>query len=228
MVSRRGITQRDLGVLVFAAEQFALPMPLCAELVRRGAGVPLAAAAAATVARRTAGRLEELRLARRVRIVGEVWLVPTKRGLAMAADGEEARPFEVWHPRSLVTLVHTATVSRLRLHLADAHPEASWESERAIRRRLVAADARAGQKLGYRVADGGLWWPDGQAVGVECELTMKKPGEYAELVSDTDTGWSKVWWFTRPGHVELLQRRLHLGVGGDRHQVFVLPEGVGR
>src|SRR5207247_6288217 len=140
--------------------------------VARHAAGPLQEATAATVARRTAARLEAGGYARRVRVLGEVWLVPTGRGLAMAA-GDDGKPFELWRPVEF-KLSHAAAVARLRLWLADQHPDTLWENERQIRRRLAAADAQAAQRLGFRIADGGLHWPDGRAVGVECELSMKK------------------------------------------------------
>jgi hypothetical protein len=229
VASLSGITQRDVVVLRFCAEQFAAPMSVVAQLVARAAsgGRPLAAAGAAdAVARRTAARLEQLRYARRERLLGQTWLVPTGRGLALAAESEATKPFERWTPRAL-TLEHTAAVSRLRLHLADQHPEASWESERLIRRRLAEAERGQAVKLGYRLSDGGLWWPDGRATGIECELTTKKPHEYAQLVKDTDAAWTAgVWWFTRPGRAGWLGDQLEQA-GGIDHEVLALPEGIG-
>jgi hypothetical protein len=118
-----------------------------------------------------------------------------------------------------ILLQHIAAVGRLRLHLATAYPEATWESERAIRLRCGGVPLRR--------ADGGLWWPDGAAVGVELERYVKKPPRYAGVVRNTDEAWSAgVWWFTPPELVALLTRRLQEAGGGDFHQVYELPEGV--
>jgi len=82
MGRRALVTRRDLAVLSFAGEQFGVPMATAAELLARHAAAtrPLGASAAATVARRTAARLEAGGYADRLTVAGEVWLIPTRRG----------------------------------------------------------------------------------------------------------------------------------------------------
>jgi hypothetical protein len=99
------------------------------------------------------------------------------------------------------------------------YPEATWESDRAIRARWHGSGARV------RLADGGLHFPDGEAVGVELERYTKKLGRYQGAVADADPAWSAVWWFTPIGRVPLLTQRLREAGGGDVHQVYQLPEG---
>jgi hypothetical protein len=214
------ITRRDLEVLTFAGEQFGLPMAVVAELVARHAAAtrPLGASAAAAVARRTAARLEAGGFAERLAVAGAVWLVPTARGLAFCRQGEQ-RAWETWRPAAW-KLQHVAAVARLRLVLTDRHPEARWESERSIRRRWAGSGARV------RYADAGLHFPDGRAVGVECELHVKAPHLYEGIAADQDPAWTAgVWWFCPAGQVELLRRRLD-DAGTVGHQVHALPEGV--
>src|SRR4029453_12722563 len=44
---------------------------------------------------------------------------------------------------------------------------------------------------------GGLDFPDGDAVGVELELHVKRLDRYQAAVADVDPAWSSgVWWFT--------------------------------
>jgi hypothetical protein len=213
------VTQRDLEVLTFAGEQFGLPMGVVAELLaRHAAGTrPLGASAAATVARRTAARLEAGGYAERLTVAGEVWLIPTRRGLALVRQDDQPRPYEVWLPAAW-KLEHVAAVARLRLALADQYPQARWESERSIRRRWAGSGARV------RYADAGLHFPDGTAVGIECELHVKKPHLYQGIALDQDPAWTGgVWWFTPPAQVDLLSRRL-AEVRATRHRVFQLPE----
>jgi hypothetical protein len=201
-------------------------MGVAAELAARLAAGTLRPASAEAVARQVAGRLERERLARRAWIVGRSWLVPTGRGLSMAAEGGDAYP--LWRPVGW-RLAHVETVARLRLALCDQHPGAAWESERSIRRRLAEEDKGKAVKLGGRAVDGGLEWPDGRRVAVECELTTKKRWEYAQLVKDLNRGdWRDgVWWYARPGRVGWLRERL-AEAGAVDHQVLVLPEGVAR
>ena len=124
--ARASITERDLSVLRFVGEQYTVPMAVVGQLVDPDG--TLAPGSVATVARRAAGRLEQLGYAGRRPLLGQQWLIPTRTGLRAAGlDYRAEVPAE-----SL--LRHVATVARLRLHLAAAEPTAEWESERSIRR----------------------------------------------------------------------------------------------
>ena len=222
MASRSLVTERDLQVLTFAADQFGLPMVLAAELARRHTAGTLAPAGAERVARRTAARLEAGGYARRLTVAGEVWLIPTGRGLALVADPDQP-PYEVWRPQGW-KLAHVATTARLRLWLCDRYPGAAWESERAIRRRWAAVHRASGVDTRTRYADGGLHLPDGRAVGVEVELHIKKPALYESIAIDQDTAWTAgVWWFAPISQVELLRVRL-AAAGAVDHLVYPLPQ----
>jgi hypothetical protein len=219
MASRVRVTDRDLAVLSFAVDQFAIPMVMVAELVRRG-GSTATTAVAEAVARRLAARLEAGHYVRRVRVAGEVWMVPTGRGIALGMPDGDDRPYDLWQPVKW-KLEHISTVARLRLALVDAFPGSTWESERAIRRRWHNTGARV------RHADGGLHLPSGAAAGIEVELNTKRQSLYDGIVGDTDPTWTAgVWWFAPAGHVETLRRRLASAAQGLDHQVHELPEGV--
>jgi hypothetical protein len=209
--ARASITERDLQVLRFTGEQYAVPMSVVGQLVNPDGR--LSAGSVETVARRAAGRLEQLGYAGRRPLLGQQWLVPTRTGLRAAGLDYRAQvPAE-----SL--LDHVATVARLRLHLAAACPDAEWESERSIRRQW--GDTRV------RRVDGALWWPGEDATGIEVELHIKKAARYAGIVHDLDPNWNAgVWWFTRAEHVATLAKQLREAGGGDVHQVYALPEGV--
>jgi hypothetical protein len=207
-------TQRDLAVLRWTGEQSALPMTVLAKLLARDG---LSRDNTPRVAARLAARLERLGYADRRRLAGRWWLVPTRRGLRAAG-----LPYEPWQVEEHEwSLRHVALVALLRLHLEHAYPEARWESERAIRRRWSRSGARV------RLADGGLEWPDGDAVGIELERYVKKLPRYQSAVMDVDPDWTTgVWWFTPAAQVPLLSARLTAAGGGDRHQVYPLPAEV--
>jgi hypothetical protein len=220
-----GITLRELYVLRWTAEQYALPMAVVAELVRARYGVsPVAEryavspASAPRVAARVAERLARLGYADRRRALGRWWLSPSRHGMT-AAD----LPYRLWvlddHAWSLA---HVVAVARLRLYLERTYPTATWESERHIRHRWWRSGAHV------RLADGGLHWSDDQtATGIELERYVKAPGRYRGAVMDADPAWNAgVWWFTPAGQVDLLTARLRDAGGSDRHQVYPLPEGV--
>jgi hypothetical protein len=131
-------------------------------------------------------------------------------------------PFRYWNPEAHEwSAKHIALCGLLRLHLATASPEARWESDRAIRARWQGTGART------RLADGGLYWPDGAAVGVELERYVKRPSRYQSAVLDVDPAWTEgVWWFTPGGQVDLLTARLRDAGGASHHQVYPLPPEV--
>ena len=148
-------------------------------------------------------------------------------GLALGQDPAQEEPYEAWQPRGW-KLAHLAAVARLRLWLQDRYPGASWESERAIRRRWATVHRASRIDTRTRYADGGLHLSDGRAVGVEVELHVKKAHLYQGIVADQDPQWTAgVWWFTPPAQVQLLRTRL-ADAGAAGHQVYQLPAGVGR
>jgi hypothetical protein len=209
------VTFRDRQVLAFAVEMFGLPLPILAGMVPGD-----------RVARRIVGRLEGAHLARRVRVAGQRWLVPTARGIEATGLG-----YDVWAPAGW-KLEHHATVIGLRLSLERDYPDAVWISERAIRRRLRQEGSRG------RRADGALRWSDGTATAIEVELSVKAkrqpgvlsgPDRYGDIVRQVDPTWNAgVWWFTPARHVDRLAKRLAEVGGGEVHQVYPLPEGVAR
>jgi hypothetical protein len=199
-----GITERDLSVLCWAGEQYALPMELVGRIV--SGSRPLVDAD--RVARRSVARLELLGYAGRRALLGRQWVTPTGAGLRAAA-----LPYRAIVPREGL-LEHVAAVARLRLQLQRRYPEARWESERAIRVR------RAGTS--FRRPDGGLWWDNGASAALEVELHVKEVPRYAGIVRDADPGWAGVWWYTPARLVPLLLRRLEQADAGDRHRVYPL------
>lgn len=180
-------TERDLRVLRWVGEQFGAPLPVVADLY----GVSLA------VARRQVGRLVRAGLAvREYGPMGQLWLVPTRRGLRYAGLEYERWSLVGWKGD------HVAGVARLRLALLRLHPDATWTSERAIRSRWANSGARV------RFADGQLDLPDGRCVGVELELHRKKRHEYEGIGRDVDPAFDEVWWFCPLPDVSWLRETL--------------------
>ena len=208
-------TERDLRVLRWAGEQYALPVAVVAELVAAGG---MTSTSATRVAARVAGRLEGLGYAGRPYALGRWWLLPTRAGLRAAG-----LPYRAWDLAAHEwSLPHATMCARLRLYLERTYPTAGWESERGIRARWHGSGARV------RLADGGLHWSDDEtATGIELERHVKKPNRYQGAVADADPAWNAgVWWFSPAGQVELLTARLRAAGGGEHHQVYPLPEGV--
>ena len=210
--ARTAITERELQVLRWVGEMYAVPMTMVADLVDHYAG--RRSADAPRLARRAAERLAKLGYADRRPLLGQPWLIPTRTGLRAAGLSYPAQVPAEW------ALKHLATVARLRLHLAAVEPTAAWECERSIREQWGGTRVRR--------ADGALLWPDGGATGVEVELHVKKLPRYQGIIHDLDPGWDQgVWWFCPAQHVATLAAKLREAAGGgDVHQVYALPEGV--
>jgi hypothetical protein len=213
---RPALTQRDLRVLTWTGEMYAVDLEVLGVLLARWSPGGVAPGSLAAVARKHAARFERAGCASRVVVLGRPWLVPTKGGLAFA--GLDYAP---WAPVGW-KLAHLATVARLRLELEAEQPEAAWESERAIRARWHGTGARV------RIPDGAVTMPDGRRIAVEVELHRKARHRYSPIVAEQDPAWDECWWFTRAGDVDWLTAVLAELPKPARpiHAVWMLPEGV--
>jgi hypothetical protein len=119
IVTRLATTDRDLQLVRWVGEQYAVPMAVLAELVRRDSPVTLAPDSAARVARRQAARLEQLGFADRRPMLGQLWLAPTRRGLRAA--GLQFRAWDI--AEHAWSLAHVEAGARLRLRLEQAYPD---------------------------------------------------------------------------------------------------------
>jgi hypothetical protein len=111
-----------------------------------------------------------------------VWLTP--RGLR-----ELELPYKRYEP-SLARLDHLWVINAVRLLLEEQLPDATWESERTLRATLT-----------YRKGDLLPHLPDAELVsgketiGIEIELTPKKPQELRGLLEDLTTRYHQVWYY---------------------------------
>ena len=225
------ITERDLNVVRWIGEQYAVPLDLLGDLLailapadagtraarfgQRESSSSAELASRLRLARKHAGRLESMYLLQRFRLTSGPWVAPTRAGLRRSGLAWEPWDVSDWQ------LTHIEAVARLRLDLQQRYPDARWESDRAIRSRWHGSGARV------RRADGGLYWPDGTATGVECELHVKRLDRYQAAVADVDPAWSAgVWWFTSIAQVAILRSRLREAGAGAQHEVTAVPEGV--
>jgi hypothetical protein len=189
------LTERDLRVLTWLGEMFGAPLGVVRELleghparprtVPAGAGWRLAGVAPdrLAAARKWAGRMVAARLVRVERVLGQLWVVPTRAGLDFAG-----LDYGTWKPVGW-KLDHVRAAGRLRLRLEAQYPEATWTSERAIRSRWAGSGARV------RYADGQLDFPGSTCVGVELELHRKQRHEYDGIAADVDPAFDQCWWF---------------------------------
>ena len=135
------ITQRDVMVVRWVGEQYAVPLDVLGELLARlapadagtrasrfGEREPSGAATLASrdrTARRHVARLESLDLLQRFRLTSGPWVAPTRAGLRRVGLSWEPWDVSDWQ------LDHLEAVAWLRLHLERTYPDAEWISERA-------------------------------------------------------------------------------------------------
>jgi hypothetical protein len=174
------ITERDLAVIRWIGEQYAVPVEILGELLARlapadagtrasrfGQEEPSRAAMVVTrerLARRHVTRLESMDLLQRFRLASGPWVAPTRAGLRRTGLAWEPWDVSDWQ------LDHLAAVARLRLHLEREYPGAAWESERAIRSRWANKGARVRR-------------PTARSGG----LRVKPPGSSASSTSRSST-----------------------------------------
>jgi hypothetical protein len=223
------ITERDLTVLTVMGEQYGLRDDALGLLLSR-----LSPAApdrltpeglSGRTARGWAARMERGGYLTRRRIIGRVWLTPTQDGLDLAG-----LPFERWNfggrradeEPSGWGLRHVHAITVVRLELEAAHPGAVWTPEREFHRQRQEAASRV------RVPDGALDLDDGQRVGVEVELSRKRPDRYRTILRDAHRSLDRVRWYVPPRLRPWLESTLEATSKPARPVVEVveLPEGA--
>jgi DNA-binding CsgD family transcriptional regulator len=202
------LSERDLALLRFVGEQYAITLPQLARLLGRSLHT----------ARWLRGRWQRAGLAEgRALLVGQpvfVWL--TRRGLR--ATGIDLKP---WSPSALGHLPHIAAVNEARLQVAYRRPEARWVSERVLARELALAGA---PRMRHR-PDAEVVLGD-QTAAVEVELTPKENGRTERIVAELLRRYDAVWYFAGPAARRQLERLVALN-GFTGVQVIELPRTGG-
>jgi hypothetical protein len=160
------MTARDLAVLRFIGEQYAVRADVAAVLLARLAPERIGQLSRRTVRQRLS-RWEQAGWVLRRRMLGHTWVLPTRAGLRLT--GLE---FDPWEP-SATRLAHHHAVAVVRLAREPIPGQGGWVCERELWRRRG--------KAGWHLADAALpvpvpagWQGIDQAWElVEVELTQK-------------------------------------------------------
>jgi len=159
-------TARDVHLLTWIAQQYAVPMDLLAVLMgkREGAGPRDLTTAYALVNRwKKAGWVQSGQVD-----AGPAWVWPTQSTAAAYLE----RKVTNWRP-GLARVAHLRAAAAVRLHRTGADLT-RWIGERELTTSQFLAK---GDKPGHR-PDGIEVLPDGQRVAIEIELTPKNPQRY--------------------------------------------------
>jgi len=185
---RRLLTERDRAVLAWTAEQYAVRLDQLQRLLGRDAQRSIGTAGQLSLsgARHVVARWEEGGYAESEKVFFKEpsWVWPSRKGLLrLHLDFPYRRP-------AIAQLPHYYWVNETRLYLEGPdYPDlVQWRGERV----LVPGDARAGA-IHYVDAEAEI----GEVVvGIEVELTPKKPADLRTILEDLVARYEEVWYFT--------------------------------
>ncbi len=194
-------TARDLELLRFAGEQYAVSLPQLAALMGRSEHA----------ARWLRDRWERGGWARGAAlVVGRPVLVwPTRPGLRLA--GLE---FRAWRPNP-GAVAHIEAVNAVRMHVMAKRPEAVWVCERELLRQREPQTAH--------VPDGVVVL-GGREAAVEVELTQKSRVRAEAIMRGLLARYDAAWYFVAPGARRTVERTAEK-VGAAQVQIVPL-EGL--
>lgn len=203
------ITERDLSVLRFVGEQYAIRADQLARLLKRPAeGVLSESATRAVIARWEKAGLTDSR-----KVIADepkfVWL--TRRGL-----DEVGLSFKPWTPTA-ASLAHIFWTNQVRIHTESRHPEASWRSERELRKGRVMQSISTAAS---HEVDAEIHLPQG-VVAVEVELTAKSVERRRSIMSEVAGRYATVWYFA-PRNVQALLEETASAIQ-ERERVRIYP-----
>lgn len=206
------ITERDLSVLTFIGQQYAVRADQLARLLKR----PAEGALSESATRAVIARWEKAGLAASRKVIADesrfVWL--TRKGL-----DDVGLSFKPWTPTA-ASLAHIFWTNQVRIHTEDRHPAASWRSERELRKgRVMQSISNA---TNHEV-DAEIHLPQG-VVAVEVELTAKSVDRRRSIMSEVASRYDTVWYFA-PRNVQSLLEETAAGVEQrERVRIYLLEE----
>lgn len=203
------ITERDLSVLRFIGEQYAVRQDQLARLLKRRAQGALSDSATRAVV----ARWEKAGLTDSRKVITDepkfIWL--TRRGL-----DEVGLAFKPWAPTA-ASLVHIFWTNQVRIHTEDRHPAALWRSERELRKGRMMQSISTTQA---HEVDAEIHLPEG-VVAVEVELTAKSVQRRRSIMSEVAGRYATVWYFA-PRNVQALLEETAASVE-ERERVRIYP-----
>lgn len=199
------LTARDLAVLTWIGQQYAVRIDTLRKLLGRQAGTggrPVAEAGriAPRNVRRVLARWQALQLVVYRKLLhhepGWVWL--RHKGLR-----EMGLPYRLYTPAA-ASLRHMHVVNELRVQLEARYgPRLAWKSERQLRREVEQLPE--GERQHIHVTDAEIT-VDGVGIGVEVELTQKSAKRLARILARLRNQYAAVWYFVTDATAPAVQR----------------------
>jgi hypothetical protein len=206
------ITERDLAVLRFIGEQYAVRSDQLARLLKR----PAEGALSDSATRAVVARWEKAGLTGSRKVIADeprfVWL--TRKGL-----DEVGLAFKPWTPTA-ASLAHIFWTNQVRIHTEDRHPAAAWCSERELRKGRVMQSISTATN---HEVDAEIHLPQG-VVAVEIELTAKSVERRRSIMSEVAVRYTTVWYFAPPNVMAMLEDTRHYVSGGERVRIYSLEQ----
>ncbi len=182
------LNDRDFWALQWIAEQYAVRLDQVQNLLGRkaGRGANSEDGISENAARLVVNRWKRAKLVEYKKITvedpGWVWLT---------ANGLHAfeLPYKFYEP-SLAKLTHLFAVNEVRLQIEDERSDGTWKSERELRTGLT-----------YNKGDTLAHLPDAhyiigtETIGIEVELTPKKPADLQMIVRELAETYYQTWYF---------------------------------
>ena len=198
-------TERDLRVLRFVGEQFAVTLPQLQQLL----GVTDPRSARKVRDRwRAAGWIECRKL---------VMALPPLIWLTHGGHRTAGIDYKVWEP-SAAMAAHIAAVTDVRLFVAERLPAVGWTCERDLHRQATTAAGRRAHRPDAVLDD------QGRQIAIEVELTQKSRRRLTAIVNELLSGYDAAWYFAAPGARPAVEA-IAAEAGARRVRVLPLPGG---
>jgi len=200
------VTERDLELLRWVGEQYAVSLPQLAVLMGRS---------------EHAARWLRARWQREGWVEGRALLVGVPVFVWLTREGSRLAGLELklWEPNA-GALAHVAAVNEVRIFVERRRPQAVWVSERELARDQERA---AGKRHGHR--PDGLVVVDGRHVAVEVELTLKSRARLERIVRALLRDYDTVWYFAAPASRRALDEIAGRLESGRLHVAGLPAEG---
>lgn len=204
------VTERDLSVLRFIGEQYAVRHDQLARLLKR----PAEGALSESGTRAVVSRWEKAGLTDSRKVIADepkfIWL--TRKGL-----DEVGLSFKPWAPTA-ASLAHIFWTNQVRMHTEERHPQSSWRSERELRKGRVMQSISTGQA---HEVDAEIHLAEG-IVAVEVELTAKSADRRRSIMAEVVQRYATVWYFAPTNVASLLQESALSVPGRERVRIYGL------